>query len=164
MQVRISFYTDAHMAQIMLNNLALRMSPPAMTAFMQAGVVPYIQGRIAKRFAGEGDDVVGKWHPLKQETEIIRQTHGFPAAHPINVRTGQMRGLLTGSFGRVVSTGGMTELEYPSNANMTGQLQRKLMTAQMGSQFPPTPARPVLGFNMNDNIALTALLAGYLVP
>lgn len=164
MFVRIGFHTDARMAQAMLANISMRLSPGAMTAFMQAGVVPYIQQRISKRFAQEGDDVVGKWHPLKQETEIIRQRHGFPPAHPINVRTGQMRGLLTGSFGRVISSGGLTELEFPSGANMTGLLQRKLMTAQMGSQFPPTPPRPVLGFNMNDNIALTAMLAGYLVP
>lgn len=164
MRVGISFYTDARMAQAMMANIGLRLSPVAMAAFMQAGVVPYIQERIAARFAGEGDDVVGKWTPLKQETEILRQRHGFPGPHPINVRTGQMRGLLTGSHGTTVASAGMTELSFPSNANMVGQLERKIMTAQMGAAFPPTPARPVLGFNQNDSIALTALLAGYLVP
>jgi hypothetical protein len=146
----------------MLLRLHLKMEPGAMIAFMQAGVVPYIQQRIANRFLNEGDDVVGKWHPLKTETETIRIRHGYPGPHPINVRTGQMRALMTGSFGNAISGSGITQLEYPNQGNMTGQLARKIMTAQGGSAFPPTPPRPVLGFNLNDSIALTALLAGYL--
>lgn len=146
----------------MLTRLEMKMQAPAMIAFMQSAVVPYVQQRTAARFAGEGDDVVGKWSPLKVETETIRIKHGYPGAHPINVRTGAMRNALTGSFGDVVSAGGVTDMEYPNGVNITGQLARKITTAQMGSMFPPTVPRPVLGFNENDSIALTALVAGYL--
>lgn len=162
MQVTITYHVDAVAAQAMLTRLEQKMLPPSMIAFMQSTVVPYIHQRTAARFAGEGDDVVGKWSPLKVETETIRLKHGYPGAHPINVRTGQMRNAVTGSFGDVISAGGVTDLEFPNTVNIAGQLARKIMTAQMGSSFPPTPARPILGFNENDSIALTALLAGYL--
>lgn len=146
----------------MLARMAFKLTAPAMSAWMQSAVVPYIQQRMANRFAGEGDDVVGKWSPLKMETEAIRLKHGYGGGHPINVRTGQMKNFLTGSFGNTTSAGGMTDLEFPHQGNVTGQLALKIMTAQGGSAFPPTPARPVLGMNMNDSIAITALLAGYL--
>lgn len=146
----------------MLTRLEMKLQTPAMIAFMQSAVVPYVQQRTAARFAAEGDDVVGKWSPLKVETENIRIKHGYPGAHPINVRTGQMRNALVGSFGDVVSAGGLTELTYPDGVSVTGQLARKIMTAQGGSMFPPTVPRPVLGFNENDSIALTALVSGYL--
>jgi hypothetical protein len=146
----------------MLTRLEQKMMPGPMIAFMQAAVVPYVQQRIAGRFAAEGDDVTGKWHPLSMETEAIRIKHGYPGPHPINVRTSQMRNALTGSFGNTVSAGGVTEMEYPNPVNITGSLARKITTAQMGSMFPTTPPRPVLGFNMNDSIGITALLAGYL--
>jgi hypothetical protein len=162
--VNIGFFVDSAAARAMMTALELRMQSPAMAAFMQTAAVPYIQQRIAARFAGEGDDVVGKWHPLALETEVIRIRHGYPGPHPINVRTGQMRAFLTGSVGDVMSSSGVTQLAYPSQAGMGGNLARKIMTAQLGSQFPTTPPRPVLGFNMNDNIALTAMLSGYLIP
>lgn len=162
MFVSVAYHVDSAAARLMLSSLELKMSAAPMAAFMQSSVVSYIQTRIANRFAQEGDDVSGPWHPLAQETEVIRQRHGYPGAHPINVRTGQLRAFTTGSFGDVLSGGGNAQLSYPAGSNMTTQLMRKLLTAQMGSAYPVTPARPVLGFNMDDNIALTALVAGYM--
>ncbi len=151
------------MAQAVLTRLGVKMSTPAMMAWIQAAVVPYLQQRVAQRFAAEGDDVTGKWSPLKVETETIRLKHGYGGAHPINVRTNQMKNYLTGSFGQTTSAGGLTDLEFPHPGNVTGELAKKIMTAQMGTANPPTVPRPVLGLNMNDNIALTALLSGYLI-
>jgi len=161
--VRVVYNVNTAVARAILTGLQIKLSPPAMMAWMQAAVVPYIQQRVANRFAGEGDDVVGKWHPLKVETEAIRLKAGYGGAHPINVRTGQMKNFLTGSFGSTISAGGITELEFPNQGSVTGQLAQKIMTAQMGTAIPPTQARPVLGLNINDNMALTALLSGYLV-
>lgn len=162
MRVSVQFVTDATTARAMMAAIAVRMSAPMMQGFMQAAVVPYIQQRATDRFARQGDDVSGPWLPLAVATQQIRQQAGFQPAHPINVRTGQLRAFVTGSYGRVVSAGGMTDLEYPNPGNMMGILMRKLMVAQAGTPAPPTPARPVLGFNMNDTVALTAMVAGYL--
>lgn len=162
MYVRVSYTMDSLSAQIMMTALAAKLTAPAMMGFMAGVVTPYIQGRIKNRFAGEGDDVSGKWLPLAQATVDIRKKAGFPGEHPINVRTGQMAGYLFFNSGRVVSAGGITDLEYPNPGAIGTQLGRKLMTAQMGSASPPTPPRPVLGFNMSDNVALTAAVAGYL--
>lgn len=162
MRVSVAFYTDARMAQAMLASIALRLSPGPMQGMMQTFVTPYIQNRATERFAKQGDDVTGRWHPLSVATQQIRQAAGYQPAHPINVRTGEMRAYITGSHGRVVSAGGLTELEYPSPGTAATALMRKVMVAQAGSASPSTPARPVLGFNMNDTVALTAIVAGYL--
>lgn len=161
MYVSIGMVMNSTHARAMLAAMQLRMQPPAMIAFMQAGVAPYVRGRIAARFNSEGDDVTGRWHPLAAETEIIRQRHGYPGAHPINVRTGQMRNYLTSSPGNAISAGGVSQFEYPG-APAAGDLMTKLMTAQGGKANPSTLPRPVLGFNMNDSVALTALVAGYM--
>jgi len=162
MQVKVTFYTDARMAQLMMTSIGLRLMPGPMSGFMQSAVVPYVQQRVSNRFAGQGDDVVGAWQPLAAATHQIRQSQGYPGSGPINVRTGQMRAYLTGSYGKTTSAGGMTDLEYPNPGGAVGVLMRKLMVAQVGTPSPPTPARPVLGFNMNDTVALTAMVAGYL--
>lgn len=160
MYVSIGMTMNAAHARAMLAAMHMRMQPPAMLAFMHAGISPYVRGRIGRRFNSEGDDVTGRWHPLAAETQIIRQRHGYPGAHPINVRTGQMRQHLVASPGNAVSAGGISQFTYPGTAP-GGDLMNKLMTAQAGRQSPATLPRPVLGFNMNDTVALTALVAGY---
>lgn len=162
MRVSVQFFVDTSTAQLLMASIALRMQPAAMAGFMQASVVPYIQQRTANRFASQGDDVSGRWHPLAVATQQIRQQAGYQPSHPINVRTGQMRAFLTGSHGQVVSAGGMTQLEYPNPGGAVGLLMRKVMVAQAGSAAPATPPRPVLGFSMNDTVAITAMVAGYL--
>lgn len=146
----------------MLQALKERMELAKLTVFLKTAVVQYIQARVAKRFQSEGDDVTGRWTPLAVETELIRAAQGFPPSHPINVRTGEMMQFLVADSGDAIGSGGFAVLTYPSQPP-TGELERKMRTAQLGKPFPSTPPRPVLGLNMNDNIFITAELAGYLM-
>lgn len=117
--------------------------------FLETEVDLYLRKRITQRFAGEGDDVVGKWLPLAPATEKIRASKGYPPAHPINARTHYMEDFLVGQPGSVLPVGPAIVLTHPA-ASGGGLMDQKIETAQKGRGNPQTPPRPVLGLNEAD--------------
>lgn len=131
-----------------------RNTGPDLEKFMRDDLVQYIQNRAQGRFANEGDDAVGQWAPLKPATEVRRASKGFSPAHPINVRTGDLRSYITNDSGTV--SGGADEwtLTWP-DPPPSGELQEKTETAQRGKAYPSTVARPVIGLGASDISRIT---------
>lgn len=158
----ILFETDANSATGVFDTLDARMQDTGLIEFMEDHVDPYLRRRIANRFLAEGDDVSGHWHPLTRATELIRARQGFPPQHPINVRTRQMKDFLISTPSQVRSSGPEVILTHPPPI-ASGEINRKIATAQGGKANPPTPARPVIGVNENDLLYITSSLTAYLI-
>lgn len=123
--------------------------PAHMLLFMGGMVTPYIEARIASRFSNEGDDVSGKWAPLKETTQHIRETEGYGPDHPINVRSGAMKEWLLSNPPDLTTNGLEAIMAFPGG-NPSQSVENKLETAQRGSSNPETVPRPVLGLNSAD--------------
>lgn len=156
--VNIFVYGDATGVQAMLAHLQGKLSPPNLGAFLLRDVDSYLRMRVEERFDVEGDDVSGKWTPLESSTEMIRASQGFPPAHPINDRTGELRDYLMNSPSALSVNALGTELTYPGS-QPAGELADKMVTAQSGKDFPETVPRPVLGLNEFDLASVLAMLA-----
>lgn len=141
-----------------IDKLAGALSPTGLALWMESVLTPYLQQRARDRFRSEGDDAVGKWAPLSPATVSIRENAGYSGEHPINHRSGQLERYITsGAVMRVTLFPGGALMTYPGN-EPTGELGRKLQTAQEGKGQPYTPARPVLGISSKDiSFAITAL-------
>lgn len=141
---------DAQQVNAMLERLSSALSGPMLIGFM-GSVGEYLQSRARSRFASEGDDVSGAWHPLSDVTQHFRETQGFPASHPINKRTGDLEVYITQSSYSVTPNPLGATTTYPSGGAKTqGWLREKIKTAQTGKASPATEARPVLGMNERD--------------
>lgn len=117
---------------------------------------PFLQLRMRRRFAGEGDDASNKWAPLTSFTELLRTQHGFGAAHPINRRTGGLYRYVMNTYD--LSSGlGSVRITIPS-VQGDATVKRKFSRAQKGgtTRLPgggmsrPFPARPVVAFDQTD--------------
>lgn len=126
-------------------------------AFAMTSILPWLQRRISRRFASEGDEVTGKWAELMHTTGMIRSSQGYPAWHPINQRSGRLRRWLTSSFritpgyGVVVTlpgNGSPLDMEKLTIAQKGGY-SRKRVGSRAGPNRP-APARPVLGLGKAD--------------
>lgn len=158
---QVTYDVDAKHFAALLADLTLKVSPPGLATFLNTTVDPFIRARIDARFSGEGDEVVGSWHPLTQATQAIRASQGLPPDHPINVRHGKMKHFLTQSKMDVKPSGfDAVGIHPPPTGDK--EMQEKIVTAQMGRNSPRTPPRPVLGVNENDLLFITSELVVYL--
>lgn len=132
-----------------MDKLLVFLSPIGTSLFLGSTIGPYLSKRAGERFAGEGDDVVGKWAPLKDSTVAIRESQNYPGAHPINRRSGELENWVVDGGWDAYPTGFGASLRYPGT-RPSGELKDKVLTAQAGREFPKTVARPVLGVNEND--------------
>lgn len=139
----------------MLRRVEVALSPVGLETFMKQIVEPWLQSRARDRFQDEGDDAVGAWLPLKPATVAIRSQR-WGGEHPINRRTGELENYITQSTANVAPLGAGVVLTYPGD-KATGELIKKVETAQVGRIAPSTMPRPVLGMNETD---LTVVLGG----
>jgi hypothetical protein len=65
-------------------------------------VVEAFQAIVARAFSSEGASTGAPWAQLKPRTQLDRQRHGFPPAHPILQRTGKLQRALTTGEGAYV--------------------------------------------------------------
>lgn len=142
----------------MLLALDTALNPVAIGGFLQGVVEPYLRERASSRFAQEGDDVVGKWAPLKESTQSYRTQAGYGASHPINRRTGELEEYITGSPVRQLVAPWGAALTMPGNPP-AGDLKEKVSIAQIGGGEYNTIPRPVLGMNHNDLLFVLTGLA-----
>lgn len=161
MSFLVEIDVDDSQFQAAMALLNFRTSPAGLSTFLGTVVDPYVRARIDQRFAGEGDDVTGRWHPLTRATEMIRASKGFPPAHPINVRTDKMHSFLVNTPGDLKPNPVGATLEHPRPTDPL--TERKIQVAQMGTKRPFTPPRPVLGYNENDMLFITSSLAAWLI-
>jgi hypothetical protein len=153
--------------QAQLEALDTALNPLAVAAFLGAEVAPYLQQRAKARFADEGDDVVGRWLPLKEATERIRLAGAEQGlwnvgpAHPINVRTHEMEEYVTSGLGELLPTAFGAVLNYP-RPRQSSSLRAKMKGAQQGTSDGRTPPRPVIGLNERDLIFVLQALAWHM--
>ena len=145
----------------MLERLEVAVAGPSLAMFLDQRVEPWLRERAERRFAGEGDDVVGAWAPLKAYTQAVRQAAGYGPEHPINKRTGELERYITQGNNKQTFSNLEASLTMPGAAGTT-KVQDKLKTAQGGKALPRTVARPVLGMNHIDMIEVLSTLGGYL--
>lgn len=158
--VTVDVAVDPSQAQQTFNELDAALQAAGLENFLLNTVVPFLRTRAQNRFASEGDAASGKWHPLTKASEGFRTAAGWPAAHPINVRTGQMKGSVLADSGRVSFGGGTATLNWPGT-NRGGLLEKKIRTAQQGDAR--TTARPILAVDADDDIFIIAHLTSYLL-
>lgn len=159
--VSVQMEGDSKQVLHMLQKLDTSLNPVRIGAWLGTTVDPWIRSRARDRFAKEGDDVSGAWAPLKPATQRIRATQGYGPDHPINVRTHRLEHYITRGPNSVnVHTLGAT-LIMPGRPP-TGELKTKVETAQAGKQYPSTVARPVMGMNERDLLAVLTDLSLYI--
>lgn len=160
MSIQVLFHDEE--VELLLSRLDAALSPIALVGFMEAAVGPFMLGRIANRFEQEGDDASGVWQPLQESTNQIREQMGYPPAHPINVRSGELKEFTTSSARSAAEPFGAS-VTIP-DAQPTGELYDKLVTAQQGASqtgYRPTPARPVLAMDATDLAVVLMQLSQY---
>lgn len=163
MAVRADVDIQVDPAQVtrLLLRMQIRLQAAGLQMFMTNTAVPWLQRRAAMRFGAEGDDASGRWTPLRKATENFRTRQGFPAAHPINVRTLQMFDFITNAPGGMTGGAGYSSLNWPGARGRVRQIDEKIRTAQ--GLTPGVVARPVLGLSQRDDIFLTARLLAHLM-
>jgi len=142
------------------------LSPEGMSAFMSVVMVPYLKDRAKERFEDEGDDVSGKWEPLKPATQAIRAGNpdwNVGPDHPINVRTHELENYIIGSNALVRPNDLGAQMQYPARPSTKRTIRDKMKTAQTGSSNPRTVARPVLGMNEADMIYMQLALVKHIL-
>lgn len=157
--INIVIVGDSSGVQAMLLKMDMALSPPEIGIFLSSEVDPWLRLRAADRFRSEGDDVSGKWAPLTPYTERVRVSQGYPAAHPINRRSGQLENYILHTQSVVAARAGGAFMRYPGTS-AAGDTKDKVRVAQQGFQGAgfSTPPRPVLGMNERDlAFVLTAL-------
>ena len=155
--VDVDIAVEKKSVDFLLFKLDTALNPVAIAGFLGAEIDPYIRDRARDRFKSEGDDVSGKWAPLQQSTQNIREQMGYGAAGPINRRTGALEEYITGAPNRLTIHGLGATLQMPG-PQPTGELKSKVQTAQQGRNQPRTVPRPVIGLNERDlTFVLTAL-------
>lgn len=153
--------------------LERRCSPAGIRVWFRSEAHPILRDRAADRFANEGDDAAGRWADLRAATGLIRHSQGFPAFHPINVRSGRLKWFTLLTY-KIQSSSASSSLFMPGNAPDRNTLS-KLRVAQMGGMPPkgrrtrragpskPAPPRPVVAISGTDERLLNASLHAFLL-
>lgn len=121
-------------------------------------IYPVLRERLSQRFEAEGDDVVGAWLPLAETTVRIRGS-----AHPINVRTGALKGAMLNNPPRIERHSLGATMWFPGD--VSSDIQDKLQVAQYGGVTPQgqsVPPRPILGVNEADLELIMVALGEYI--
>lgn len=160
----LSIRVDDTDVQVLLGRLIVGLSPPALSEAFLGGIVePYLISEAENRFASEGDEAVGgKWEPLTEATIRVREDLGYGGAHPINVRTGELKGHVT-SGGESTPEAYGALLEFPGKAE--GELATKMEHAQAGgisTSGKSFPARPVIALASGDLAVVLGMMEGYI--
>lgn len=118
-------------------------SPAGLAGYMSSVVKPRLDRDAKGRFRSKGDGASGKWAPLAQATQDIRQNLGF-SPNDINVRTGTLRDFVTNSSPVISQDLIGTTMEWPGNPG--SNLGRRLAQAAGRGKGP---ARYVIAYDMN---------------
>lgn len=142
-----------------LAKLQALLDPAAVGVFLNEAIEKQINIRARQRFQSEGDDASGKWAPLSPGTQNIRESMQYGAAHPINVRTGELRDFIENGDARIAIEPSAATLTLPSSVP-SGNLGKKFKGAQQGEGT--APARPVLALGATDLAQTVTALEQYI--
>lgn len=144
---------DSREVSLRLDGLDKAFQPAIMAANLFARRIhDDVVEQIERRFQTETDPTGHAWLPLAPFTQEMREAGGFGPAHPINVRTGELKRHLLDNRPNIVPTPQQVTYTYPGDKG-SAEVQQKLGAAQRGATqkgYRPTPPRPVLGFGESD--------------
>ena len=137
---------DQRTVELMMQGMDRAFDPVNITYnLLSDRVYPILEERAKARFANEGgEEVGGAWAALRPYTVEKRGS-----AHPINVRTGQMRDHILQREPDAMPNSLGGSLWFPKRGGSAKALA-KVKTAQMGDEKSRTVARPVLGVSAKD--------------
>lgn len=147
---RLEMSMDAGNVEQVLDYMADRVSPRSFLQFLEGPAHSYMAQQIEWNFEGGGSPAGGRWEPLHDATQDIREELGYNPQTPINKRTGEMFEVLT-KQADFHMTGEGAEMDLPGKAGNAYPVNQKIRTAQEGNaenaiaNFGPTDPRPVLG-------------------
>lgn len=160
MAATLDFQVYADSANVTLRNIEMALTGAGLSIFVSTRVRQWLQERAEARFAAEGDDASGRWVPLSDTTNKIRESLGYPPVTPINVRTGELKRHVESGKGDVgIDAFGVT-YHWPGGTIAPG-LERKMRGAQVGGTRQP--ARPVAAVNIQDAAGVLVLLSDFIL-
>ena len=143
-----------------MRNIEVALTGAGLSIFVSTRLRQWLQERAEARFVAEGDDASGKWKPLSDTTNKIRESLGYPAAHPINVRTGELKRYVESGKGDVGIDGFGVTYRWPGGP-VTPGIEKKMVGAQMGTGRQT--ARPVAAVNITDAAGVLVLLSDFIL-
>lgn len=128
-------------------------------AFPQAlrAALPAIRAGHAQNFRSESSGF-GGWAPLAPATQRQRARLGYGAAHPILVRTGQLRGHVLTAPARISRVSGGFELRIAPSPSVGGR-PKYVANARGTSRIP---ARPMVSLTPQASTAVTSAISRFL--
>jgi hypothetical protein len=145
--IGIDIQVDKKEVDLLLGAIESTLLGQNLFQYLRDYMMPYMRQRTAQRFASEGDDASGKWAPLMEVTNDIREALGFPREHPINRRSGALENFLERGNIEFQMQADSAAMFYPGRP-ASSLLTEKLMTAQGGSRR--AVARPVVALSQAD--------------
>ncbi len=159
----ISISVDAAEVIGVLRAYEARLSTASIGVLLNGPIRSYLGDRLVERFAYAGDSAVGgPWEPLRQSTINLKASLGY-SLEP-NERTGELLHVLAYQSD-VRTLGEWIELRIPGDVDAT--VREKIKLAQFGSDdnpmvgAHPTPARPVLGLDEQDEVGIARILGEF---
>ncbi|USH45015.1 hypothetical protein SEA_CAMERICO_18 [Gordonia phage Camerico] len=147
MTVGTGFEVDSSRVDAIIMRLGTRLGTAYLSGSLLA-VHQYVLNKHEAMFAGEKDPYGSKWAPLAPSTVAFRQYMGYGGAHPINVRTGELRESIVGQPPDILGhSDGMVEMAFPSRRMPHTKLYLKYKQASGGGRGP---ARRVIGLDDGD--------------
>lgn len=167
-QAHVDITVDDKDVDHMLTAFTNAVSTVSLEALLSGGIADALRYRAQNRFTSEGDSASGKWAALRPVTEEIRDFFGYPRAHPINYRSGELRRFVGQSHGAVAPMPDGAAMIWPSLAS--GDVEEKLKVAQRGSprgsnpwfRTARTPPRPVVAVDQVDVAELLVAVGHHL--
>ena len=152
----------------MVDRVESVLTPTSLERYLQGPGHAYFSQKISENFEVEGSAAVGRWEPLHDPTQDIREALGYSPTTPINRRTGEMFEVLTKEADFDQMSDG-AEMTIPGRAGSRYPVSEKIKTAQLGRnnnfipEFGPTEARPILGISSWDAEIVMRSLEGWIM-
>ena len=160
----VEIYGNDAGVQRMLEAVDTALNPVAISGFLSEVIDPYLRKEARSRFNTEGDNASGKWAPLADSTQAIRDSMGYGASHPINRREDELYNYVVNTPGGVQTNPLGATLMFPKNYP-GGDLGEKLSAAQtggVGGSGRSFPARKVYALGQDDLYFVLLALASHI--
>lgn len=147
--ISVDFVAEYSEAIAMIERMKLRLSASGVAAWMLSEVQPYFHLRSANSFVREVDPYGDPWAALAPSTIDSRISQGFNAG-PIQYRTGELYDFFAGASSDIIATQLGTQMVFPGQGQMSGDLPYKVGSAQAGNARTGAPPRPIIGITIQD--------------
>lgn len=147
--ISVEFVAEYSEAIVLIERMALKLSASGIGAWMLGEVDPYLHMRSANSFVRESDPLGDAWKALAPSTIDDRIAQGFKSG-PIQYRTGELYQFFKDAHSDILATQLGTEMKFPGDGQMNGDIPYKVGSAQAGNARTGAPPRPIMGITIAD--------------